>query len=124
MVIGTFRRAPAVRSLVAVVAALALAACTGSDPEPAGSPNPATTTSSPNAEVAVFGDLPPCDDDASWLCGSVTVPLDRSDPEGEQLEIAFYVLPHSDDSTPAAEPIFFPRLCREAATPSLCARLP
>ena len=34
------------------------------------------------------------------------MPLDRSDPEGEQLEIAFYVRPHSDDSTPAAEPVF------------------
>ena len=91
---------------MAAVVAFALAACTGSDPEPAGSSNPETTTSSPNAEVAAFGDLPPCDDDASWLCGSVTVPLDRAEPEGEQLEIAFYVLPHSDDSTPAAEPVF------------------
>ena len=106
MVIGTFRHAPAVRSLVAAVVAFALAACTGSDPEPAGSPNPATTTSSPNAEVSAFGDLPPCDDDASWLCGSVEVPLDRSDPDGDQLEIAYYVRPHSDDSTPAAEPVF------------------
>jgi pimeloyl-ACP methyl ester carboxylesterase len=106
VVIGTFRHAPPVRSLVAAVVAFALAACTGSGSEPSVSSNPATTTSSPNAEVSAFGDLPPCDDDASWLCGSVTVPLDRSDPEGEQLEIAFYVLPHSDDSTPAAEPVF------------------
>ena len=91
---------------MAAVVAFALAACTGTGAEPAGSPNPATTTSSPNAEVAAFGDLPPCDDDASWLCGSVSVPLDRSDPDGEQLEIAFYVQPHSDDSTPVAEPVF------------------
>jgi pimeloyl-ACP methyl ester carboxylesterase len=106
VVICTFRYGLAVRSIVAAVVALALAACTGSDPEPAGSPNPATTTSSPNAEVAAFGDLPPCEDDASWLCGSVSVPLDRSDPDGEQLEIAYYVQPHSDDSTPVAEPVF------------------
>jgi pimeloyl-ACP methyl ester carboxylesterase len=95
-----------VRPVVAVVGALLLAACTGTGAEPAGSSNPETATSSPSAEVSAFGDLPPCDDDASWLCGSVTVPLDRSDPEGEQLEIAFYVRPHSDDSTPAAEPVF------------------
>ena len=91
---------------MAAVVAFALAACTGSGPEPAGSSNPETTTSSPNAEVSAFGDLPPCDDDASWLCGSVSVPLDRADPDGEQLEIAYYVQPHSDDSTPAAEPVF------------------
>jgi pimeloyl-ACP methyl ester carboxylesterase len=95
-----------VRPVVAVVGALLLAACTGSGSEPAASPDSETPTSSPNAEVAAFGNLPPCDDDASWLCGSVSVPLDRSDPEGDQLEIAFYVLPHSDDSTPAAEPVF------------------
>ena len=106
MVIGTFRDTLAVRALVAAVVAFGLAACTGSGPEPAGSSNPETTTSSPNAEVSAFGDLPPCDEDASWLCGSVEVPLDRADPEGEQLEIAYYVLPHSDDTTPAAEPVF------------------
>ena len=95
-----------VRRALALAIGLALAACTGSGSEPTGSSDPDTTNSSPNAEVSAFGGLPPCDDDASWLCGSVTVPLDRSDPEGEQLEIAFYVLPHSDDSTPAAEPVF------------------
>ena len=95
-----------VRPVVAAVVAFALAACTGSGSEPAGSSNPETATTSPHAEVSAFGDLPPCDDDAAWLCGSVSVPLDREDPEGEQLEIAFYVLPHSDDSTPAAEPVF------------------
>jgi pimeloyl-ACP methyl ester carboxylesterase len=105
VVIRTFRHALAVRSIVAAVVAFALAACTDSGAEPAASPNPETTTSSPNAEISAFGDLPPCDDDASWLCGSVTVPLDRSDPEGEQLEIAFYVRPHSDDAG-AAEPVF------------------
>lgn len=106
MVTGTFRHTLTVRTLVAAVVAFALAACTRTASEPAGSSNPETTTSSPNAEVSPFGDLPPCDDDASWLCGSVEVPLDRADPEGEQLEIAFYVRPHSDDTTPAAEPVF------------------
>jgi pimeloyl-ACP methyl ester carboxylesterase len=95
-----------VRPVVAVVGALLLAACTGTGGEPAGSSNPETATSSPNDEVSAFGDLPPCEDDASWLCGSVSVPLDRAEPDGEQLEIAFYVQPHSDASTPAAEPVF------------------
>jgi len=94
------------RSFVPAAVAFALAACTGSGPEPAGASNPETTTSSPNAEVSAFEDLSPCEDDASWLCGSVTVPLDRAEPDGEQLEIAYYVRPHSDDSTPAAEPVF------------------
>jgi pimeloyl-ACP methyl ester carboxylesterase len=83
----------------AVVCALVLAACTGAGSE-------TTATSSPNALASTFGDLPPCDVDPSWLCGSVTVPLDRADPEREQLEIAYYVLPHSDASTTAAQPVF------------------
>jgi pimeloyl-ACP methyl ester carboxylesterase len=106
VVIRTLRHALAVRSIVAGVVAFALAACTGSGSEPAGSSNPETTTSSPNAEVSAFEDLPPCEDDTSWLCGSVEVPLDRADPEGEQLEIAFYVLPHSDDAAATTEPVF------------------
>jgi hypothetical protein len=36
-----------------------------------------------------------CPLDAAWRCGTVTVPLDRAEPEGETLEIAFYVLPYS-----------------------------
>jgi hypothetical protein len=106
VVIGTSLHALAVRSTVAGLVALALAACTGWGSEPTVSPDPTVTTSSPDAELSAFGDLPPCDDDASWLCGSVSVPLDRAEPEGEQLKIAFYVQPHSDDSTPAAEPVF------------------
>ena len=95
-----------VRSIVAVFALFAFAACTGTGSGSAGSSSPETATTSPNAGVSAFGDLPPCDDDASWLCGSVTVPLDRADPDGEQLEIAYYVRPRSDDATPAAEPVF------------------
>jgi len=95
-----------VGSIVAVFAVFAFAACTGTGSGSAGSSSPETATPSSNAGVSAFGDLPPCDDDASWLCGSVTVPLDRADPDGEQLEIAYYVRPRSDDATPAAEPVF------------------
>jgi pimeloyl-ACP methyl ester carboxylesterase len=87
-----------------LAAVLALGACTGTESNVTAAPSGGATTSS--AGLSAFGDLPPCDDDPSWLCGSVMVPLDRADPEGEQLDIAYYVLPRWDDSTPAAEPVF------------------
>jgi pimeloyl-ACP methyl ester carboxylesterase len=34
------------------------------------------------------------------------VPLDRADPTGEQLTLAYFVLPHTDLTVPAQEPLF------------------
>jgi pimeloyl-ACP methyl ester carboxylesterase len=92
------------RVVASAAAVLVLGACTGTESNVTATPTSEATTSS--AEAPAFGNLPPCDDDPSWLCGTVMVPLDRDDPEGEQLEIAYYVQPHSDASTQAAEPVF------------------
>ena len=48
----------------------------------------------------------PCDDDPSFLCGSVPVPFDRADPDGRQIDIAFRILPHSDPSSTRSDPVF------------------
>ncbi|MET0817835.1 MAG: alpha/beta fold hydrolase [Solirubrobacteraceae bacterium] len=51
-------------------------------------------------------DLPPkCPGDASARCGSVRVPLHRSDPGGEKLRVRYRVIPRSDRSRPAGTPI-------------------
>ena len=41
-----------------------------------------------------------------WLCDTVDVPLDRADPAAGTIPLMVYVLPHTDLSTPAAEPMF------------------
>lgn len=41
-----------------------------------------------------------------WLCDTVDVPLDRSDPAAGTIPLAVYVLPHTDTSVPAGEPVF------------------
>jgi pimeloyl-ACP methyl ester carboxylesterase len=43
---------------------------------------------------------------ASWLCGTLNVPLDRGNPAGATIPLAIYVLPHTDHSSAAAEPLF------------------
>src|SRR3954454_1526887 len=56
--------------------------------------------------VAAALELPPCEDDAAALCGAITVPLDRAQPDGRQISIAFKVFPRADPSKPALEPVF------------------
>ena len=51
-------------------------------------------------------DLPPkCRGDAAARCGSVRVPLHRSDPGGEQIRVRYRVIPRRDRSRPAGTPI-------------------
>jgi pimeloyl-ACP methyl ester carboxylesterase len=88
------------------VLVLSLGACTTSTAEPPSPSTSAATTAPTGTTDSAFANLEPCPLDADWRCGTVTVPLDRAEPEGETLEIAFYVLPHSDASAPAAEPVF------------------
>ncbi len=38
--------------------------------------------------------LEPCEDDPTWLCGSIRVPVDRADPDGRSIPIGFQVFPH------------------------------
>jgi pimeloyl-ACP methyl ester carboxylesterase len=47
-----------------------------------------------------------CDDDPSWLCGSIAVPVDRAHPLGRTLSIGFSVLPHTDQTSAATDAVF------------------
>jgi pimeloyl-ACP methyl ester carboxylesterase len=68
----------------------------------------ACSSSTPSSTTASLGaTLPKCADDQSWRCGSVTVPLDRSNPSAGTIKIAFFVQGHHDSTKPRLEPIFF-----------------
>ncbi len=49
--------------------------------------------------------LEPCDDDPTWLCGSIRVPVDRADPSGRSIPIGFQVFPHRDAGPGARDAI-------------------
>lgn len=50
--------------------------------------------------------LTPCDDDPSWFCGSVRVPVDRAQPKGRKLSVAFAVFPHTNPDSTAKDAVF------------------
>lgn len=50
-------------------------------------------------------DLTPCADDPAWLCGSISVPIDRGGSDGRSLAIGFQVLPHRDPASTARDAI-------------------
>jgi hypothetical protein len=47
-----------------------------------------------------------CDFSAEGLCGSVTVPLDRSHPSGAKIDIKYVLFKHTDASKPSLGTIF------------------
>src|SRR4051794_13647183 len=47
-----------------------------------------------------------CDFSAEGLCGSVTVPLDRSHPNGTKIDIKYVLFKHTDASKPSLGTIF------------------
>ena len=51
--------------------------------------------------------LATCADDPAWLCGSLPVPLDRADPDGQQIPIGFTVFPHTDPTSTARDALVF-----------------
>ena len=103
------------KKAMAVVAVLALALTAfvavglaiqgttpGSSPsaEPTPSPTtppPATVTEAPSPELADLYsqriDWQPCDSDADHDCGSLTVPVDYADPQGETIDLALLRVP-------------------------------
>lgn len=58
--------------------------------------------------TAVAGAAPPakCDFSAEGLCGSVTVPLDRSHPSGAKIDVKYVLFKHTDVSKPSQGTIF------------------
>ncbi|MFL5798030.1 MAG: alpha/beta hydrolase [Actinomycetota bacterium] len=91
---------------------LSLAGCTGgaSGPDRAFSPSAATSASGRSQGPAPASSGGPalvqCEERGDLRCGSVDVPLDRANPDGRTISIAFYVHRHTDTGAPAAEPIF------------------
>lgn len=57
------------------------------------------------ATPAAAAPLKPCRDDRSARCGAIEVPVHRSAPDGPKLKVRFRVLPRTDRSRPALEPI-------------------
>src|SRR3954451_10521706 len=47
-----------------------------------------------------------CDFSADGLCGGVTVPLDRSHPNGAKIDIKYVLFEHTDKSKPSLGTIF------------------
>jgi len=62
---------------------------------------PGDDSAPPAAEAELLRECPLRGD---LLCGTIEVPLDRAEPEGETIPIAFYV--HLHTAEPAAEPVF------------------
>ena len=113
--------------LAAVAAAVALlsGACGTSPASPSATPHvrpspaasetaaPSTASSSsatPSGDPR-FASFTPCAPAPGigapgWLCGTLEVPLDRADPSAGTIPIAIKVLPHTDLSSPADEPLF------------------
>jgi pimeloyl-ACP methyl ester carboxylesterase len=56
------------------------------------------------ADAAV--ELVPCDEEPSFLCGTVQVPLDRRNPDDRTLGIAFAIVPHNGPQEVADGAIF------------------
>jgi pimeloyl-ACP methyl ester carboxylesterase len=114
---GTAPHRRALRSIVVALVPMALIAITpaanGADRsmDPLGMKAPAEAVRL--APVPSWWTLPaagsaapvPCDDDPSFLCGEVRVPIDRSDPTGRTIGIAFQILPHSDPASTATDAV-------------------
>lgn len=93
-----------------VLVATLLEACATSAPTLSATLGPAAPSAmtasadaTPGSDVGAA--LPACRDDASWKCGTVSVPIDRRDPAGGSIDIHVYVLPRTDLSRPALEPV-------------------
>ena len=54
---------------------------------------------------AAAAPLERCRDDKNARCGSIRVPVHRSEPQGPKLKVRFRVYPRTDRSRPALEPI-------------------
>ncbi len=121
--IGTVRRYAALAALGVIIGCSPAATATpGSSAAPsavvptqATSPSRAAIASASSAPTASpdprFAGFSACDPQPGfmandWLCDTVDVPLDRAHPAAGTIPLMVYVLPHTDLSEPAAEPMF------------------
>ena len=90
--------------IASLVTVALLSSCAGAGNRDSTSPGPSTTAAAVMTTSAVTLDaLEPCADLPSLptaKCGSVTVPLDRTDPGSDTTSVAFALVPHSDTSKP------------------------
>lgn len=90
------------RAALLLVPALFLGACSGSAEEDGSDAAPATSKSS-----VELGD---CDvdvpEDVEMECGTLSVPADREDPDGGEIELAFGIV-RSDADDPADDPVVY-----------------
>jgi pimeloyl-ACP methyl ester carboxylesterase len=94
----TARLATTSATATALVIALVLAGCSD-DPSPARSVGPSTKPTSSNESGAAV-EWTRCDDrdvDADFSCATLVVPLDYTDPDGRQIDIALTRRPARDD---------------------------
>ncbi|SFE35275.1 alpha/beta hydrolase [Blastococcus tunisiensis] len=87
------------RAALFLVALLGLGACTGSD---GSDDSPETTAASVELGACDF-DVPAGVD---IECGTLPVPADRDDPDGEQIQLAFGIV-RSDADDPADDPVVY-----------------
>ena len=96
------------RSVLASALVVVVAACAGSAPAPSAtsagpSVAPAATAS---AAAAWYDAIPPCETDPRIRCGVLDLPIDHADPASPVVPLAYYVVPHTDMTSPAGEPVF------------------
>jgi pimeloyl-ACP methyl ester carboxylesterase len=107
---------------IGTVLVVALASSCSNSPRPL-TAAPATATASTSVHTVAsltsstlaltsdprFKDYTSCEDDRAklpWVCTTLTVPIDRSDPKSATIPIRVWALPHSDTSTPEGVPLF------------------
>jgi pimeloyl-ACP methyl ester carboxylesterase len=116
--------------------AVTLVACSSSDPDgatvepvtpPSGVETTATTTTTSTATTAPttpatttvaagespdrFAGFVPCDAGGApgdWVCATLDVPIDRTDPGAGSIPLKVWARPHTDADAPPAEPVFAP----------------
>jgi pimeloyl-ACP methyl ester carboxylesterase len=66
----------------------------------------AIAAAAPSIAAAQAPATQPCPKIRGARCGSVTVPFDRRIPAGRTIPVGFVLLPHSDTTKPALEPVF------------------
>ena len=97
----------------AVTVAVLVTSCTSGPADSVGEGSPSASPSPVPAQDDRFADFVPCPEESlgnafigTWLCGSVEVPLDRSDPASETLTLPVFVMQHTDLTSPALTPFF------------------
>jgi pimeloyl-ACP methyl ester carboxylesterase len=104
---STFRSAIGRLVMLSAAAALLVSACTA-DADAPGATATTSPSSDPARELVLDGEpMLPCSSAGfDAVCGHLSVPEDRSDPDGRRIELKVVVVP-AQDAIPAEDPVFF-----------------